>query len=74
MDEIKFCENNFSFGTEETMTKLKEHYGGDHVTVESCLGYCGDCAVGPYALVKDELVQAETPDKLYEKIKELYNK
>ena len=24
--EIKFCENNFTFGTDETMKKLKENY------------------------------------------------
>lgn len=69
MNEIKFCENNFTFGTDETMKKLKANYPGVDITAEDCLGYCGDCAVGPYALVHDELIQADTADGLYDKIK-----
>ncbi|MFZ5965874.1 MAG: DUF1450 domain-containing protein [Bacillota bacterium] len=68
MTEIKFCENNFSYGTDEVVSKLQND--GLHVEVESCLGYCGDCAVGPFALVNDELVQADTAEELYERIKE----
>lgn len=65
---ILFCENNFSQGTEEVVNKLRdEDYD---VEVESCLGFCGDCAVGPYALVDDEFIQADTPDDLYEMIKD----
>ncbi|KRQ86336.1 hypothetical protein ABG79_01848 [Caloramator mitchellensis] len=70
MPVIKFCENNFSHGTDEVVEKLKT-LDGVEVEVESCLGYCGDCAVGPYALVDDELVQADTADELFEKIKEM---
>lgn len=68
MAEIKFCENNFSQGTEEVTAKLEK----DEVAfdVEPCLGYCGDCAVGPFALLDDELIQTETPEELYNKIKE----
>lgn len=69
--EIKFCENNFTFGTDVTMKKLKENYPGEDITSEDCLGYCGDCAIGPYALVDDELIQADTSDELYEKIKSI---
>lgn len=71
MIEIKFCENNFTFGTEETMKKLKENFTNASVSVESCLGYCGDCAVGPYALVNDELIQADTAEELYTKIQNM---
>lgn len=71
MAEIKFCENNFNFGTEEVMNKLKENFSDADISAEGCLGYCGDCAVGPYALVNDELIQADTADELYEKIKGL---
>ena len=53
---------------EEVVNKLRdEDYD---VEVESCLGFCGDCAVGPYALVDDEFIQADTPDDLYEMIKD----
>ena len=71
MAEIKFCENNFSFGTEETMKKLKEKYSDSYVSSESCLGYCGDCAVGPYALVNDEMIQADSPEELLKKIEKM---
>ncbi|AOT69013.1 DUF1450 domain-containing protein [Geosporobacter ferrireducens] len=67
MAEIKFCENNFGHGTDEIVDKLKNE--GIEPEVESCLGYCGDCAVGPFALVDDELVQADTAEELYEKIR-----
>lgn len=69
MAEIKFCENNFGEGAEQVMEKLKND--GIEFEVESCLGYCGDCAMKPIALVDDELVDAETPDELYDKIKNL---
>lgn len=68
MKEIKFCENNFVHGTEAVMTKLRQNFPDVLVAVEPCLGYCGDCANGPYALVDDELVQADSADELYEAI------
>ncbi|SHJ45443.1 Uncharacterized protein YuzB, UPF0349 family [Clostridium cavendishii DSM 21758] len=71
MTEIKFCENNFSFGTEETMKKLKENFNNVDVSAESCLGYCGDCSVGPYALVNGEIIQANTAEELFEKIRDM---
>ena len=71
MTEIKFCENNFTHGTEETAKKLQEKYPDISVTIESCLGYCGDCAAGPYALVNDELIQADSADELYKEIEKI---
>lgn len=68
MIEIKFCENNFSYGTDEIMEKLKERFDNVNITAESCLGYCGDCAVGPFALVDDELIQADSAEELYDEI------
>ncbi len=68
MAEVKFCENNFGHGTDEIAEKLKNE--GINVEIEPCLGYCGDCAVGPFALVDDEFIQAESPEELYGKIKE----
>ena len=69
--EIKFCENNFSNGTEEVVDKLKQNYKNIDINVESCLGYCGECASSPYALVDDELILADSPDKLYNDIVKL---
>jgi len=67
MADIKFCENNYAQGAEEVTLKLQKD--GIEFEVEPCLGYCGDCAVGPFALVDDELIQADTSDELYDKIK-----
>lgn len=69
--EVKFCENNFSFGTEEVVKALQEKHKNVEVSVEGCLGYCGDCAVGPYALVDDEMIQADTSDELLKKIESM---
>lgn len=70
MSEVKFCENNFSFGTDEIAERIETEFEDVAVIIESCLGHCGDCAVGPIALVNDELVQADSADELYEKIVE----
>jgi uncharacterized protein YuzB (UPF0349 family) len=69
--EVKFCENNFGFGTDEVVKTLQENHKDITVSVEGCLGYCGDCAVGPYALVDDEMIQADTAEELLEKIENM---
>lgn len=66
MKKVQLCENNFSHGTEDIIAKLRNE--NIDVEVESCLGYCGECAVGPIALVDDELVLADTAEELYESI------
>lgn len=71
MSKIQFCENNFVHGTEEVVDKLRQNHPNATIEVESCLGYCGDCAIGPYALVDGEMVQADFADDLYESIVEL---
>ncbi len=69
MADIKFCENNFAQGTEEVISRLQEEK--IEAEVEPCLGYCGECAEKPFALVNDEYVEAESPEELYDKIIEL---
>lgn len=69
MNDVKFCENNFTHGTDKTVTKLIDNFKNVTVTVEACLGHCGECAPGPYALVNGELVVGQNCDELYEKIK-----
>lgn len=68
--EVRFCENNFAHGTEDVVNKIESELDGVTVEVAPCLGYCGDCAMGPFALVDDELLQADTADELFNKIKE----
>lgn len=69
MADIKFCENNFAQGADDVVNRLQE----EHIDaeVEPCLGYCGECADKPFALVNDKYVEAESPEELYDKIMEL---
>lgn len=67
--DIKFCENNFAHGTEDVISRLEED--GVQVEVEACLGYCGECAEKPFALVNDDYIEAETAEELYDKISEM---
>lgn len=67
MAKVKFCENNFTHGTNDTADKLKEE--NVDVEVAPCLGYCGVCAMGPFALVDDDMVEADSADELFDKIK-----
>lgn len=68
MAKIKFCENNFSQGIEELRDRIENEIEDVSVKVEPCLGYCGDCAEGPFALVNNEFVQADNIDELYDEI------
>lgn len=73
MTVIQFCENNFVHSTEEVVKKLEENFPEVSVEIEACLGYCDDCAAGPYALVDDELIQADSAEDLYEAIVDVIN-
>lgn len=69
MADIQFCENNYAQGI-EPVVQFFEKKDNTTVTVEPCLGYCGDCAMGPFALVNDELIQGNTPEELQQNILE----
>ena len=69
MAKILFCENNLSLGAEDVLKKLEEN--DIKFEVEACLGYCGDCSEGPFALVDGELIQADSAEELYDLINDL---
>lgn len=69
MAKIQFCENNYDQGAEQVIEMLENDEIG--YEVDACLGYCGECAMQPFALVDDEYVEADSPDELYNKIKEM---
>lgn len=71
MIEIKFCENNFSHGTDEVITKLVDNYPSVKVVVESCLGHCGECAPGPFAIFNDKLIVTQTSMELYKELEKM---
>lgn len=68
---IKFCENNFVHGTDKIAAKLEED--GYNVIVMSCLKNCSDCQAMPYAVVKDDIIYADSADYLYDKIRAVIN-
>lgn len=70
MSEVKFCENNFAHGTDEIAERIENEFDDVAVLIEPCLGHCGECAEGPFAIVNDKFVKADTADELYEIIVE----
>lgn len=66
--EIKFCENNLAHGSEALALKLKKEFKDINIEVEACLGYCGECAERPFAVVGEEMITATTSDELYGEI------
>jgi uncharacterized protein YuzB (UPF0349 family) len=64
---IEFCNSNMALGTDIIMKKLEENPDFD-VIEYGCLGNCGQCYLTPYAMVNGEIIVADTPDELYDKI------
>lgn len=71
MKEISFCENNLDFGTEEVKERIEKELTGHEIEVLSCLGNCGDCDDLYFAEVDGEIVDDETKDGLYLKLKKI---
>jgi uncharacterized protein YuzB (UPF0349 family) len=64
---IEFCNSNLALGTDLIMKRLEEN--PDYDVIEyGCLGNCGQCYMTPFAMVNGEVIIAETPDELYDKI------
>lgn len=64
---IEFCNSNLALGTDIIIKKLGEN--SDYDVIEyGCLGNCGQCYMTPYVMVNGEIIAADTPDELYEKI------
>lgn len=66
---IEFCTSNLASGTEEIMHILEANPTLD-VVEYGCLGNCGECFLHPYAYVDGNIIAADTPDQLLEKIKQ----
>ena len=62
---IKFNEENFIHGTEEVMNNLRNDGYGDQIELDTT----GECIEGPCAYVNEVLVEADTPEELYNNIK-----
>ncbi|WP_243290436.1 YuzB family protein [Bacillus sp. FJAT-47783] len=64
---IEFCVSNLANGSQAALEKLEKDPNLDIVEY-GCLGYCGKCFEGLYALVNGEVVMGEDPDQLVENI------
>jgi uncharacterized protein YuzB (UPF0349 family) len=67
---LDFCNGNLMSFTQELFLKLREDHPEWKVSRYGCLTNCGECAARPFAILNDEIVTAETPDELYQKITE----
>lgn len=65
---IEFCMHNYELGTEKVKKKLEESPDYD-ILEKDCLGHCEQCMT-PYALVEGDIIEADDPDTLLEKIEE----
>ncbi|WP_416828536.1 YuzB family protein [Ectobacillus polymachus] len=66
---IEFCVSNLANGSQQARAVLEKDSNLD-VIEYGCLGHCGICYEGPYALVNGEVVSGTTPDELVENIYE----
>lgn len=64
---IEFCMSNLASGSQKAMEVLEKDPNMD-VVEYTCLGNCGLCYEGPYALVNGEFVNGETPEQLVDNI------
>lgn len=72
MNVLQFCENNLKHeGMEELVEKCRAGFKTTEISIEPCLGECGDCAEMYIAKVNDSLVTGDTTHYLYEEIANL---
>lgn len=64
---VEFCISNLANGAQETFEVLERDPNID-VLEYGCLSYCTKCAESFYAIVNGEIVEADTPQKLTDRI------
>ena len=64
---VEFCISNLANGAQETYDVLDRDPNVD-VLEYGCLSYCTKCANSFYAVVNGDVVEADTPAELTEKI------
>lgn len=64
---VEFCMSNLANGSHESFEKLEKDPNLD-VLEYGCLSYCTICAESLYAMVNGEIVEADTPKELTERI------
>ncbi|TDQ40431.1 YuzB family protein [Aureibacillus halotolerans] len=66
---VEFCVSNLANGSQKALELLEKDPNLD-VIEYGCLSYCSVCATSLYALVNGEVVTADTPESLVERIYE----
>lgn len=70
MHSLRFCENNLKDEMMKNLVeKTKAEFPNVEISVEACLGECGDCATQNIAMADDKLVTGDTAHLLFERIK-----
>jgi uncharacterized protein YuzB (UPF0349 family) len=64
---IEFCVSNLANGSQKAREALEKDLNLD-VIEYGCLGYCGVCYEGMFALVNGEVVTGETAEELVENV------
>jgi uncharacterized protein YuzB (UPF0349 family) len=64
---IEFCMSNLAGGSHKALERLEKDPNLD-VVEYACLGNCGLCYEGPYALVEGEFVSGETAEELVDNV------
>lgn len=64
---VEFCMSNIANGSQETFETLEKDPNLD-VLEYGCLSYCTKCMETLYAVVNGEVVEADTPEELTERI------
>lgn len=66
---VEFCISNIANGSQQSFEKLERDPNLD-VLEYGCLSYCTKCAESLYALVNGEIVEADSPEELTQKVYE----
>ena len=64
---VEFCISNIANGSQESFETLEKDPNLD-VLEYGCLSYCTKCMETLYAVVNGEVVEADTPEELTERI------
>ncbi|WP_159882158.1 DUF1450 domain-containing protein [Paenibacillus puerhi] len=72
--KIKYCCKNFKNGSKSVFKSMKDEFPDIEHKKKDCLGCCKQCSKQCVAKVgKSGLICAESPDLLYEQLKQLLN-
>ncbi|MDN7243594.1 YuzB family protein [Planococcus sp. N028] len=64
---VEFCISNIANGAQDSFEKLEKDSNLD-VLDYGCLSYCTQCSESLYALVNGEIVEADSPEELTQKV------